>query len=331
MNRWSAPVAFLVAALLSAGCPAVRGQAAVLTLRTQAQTTGEFVRLSEVADLSGAVPAGAPRPEAIYLGRAPEGESAREIGAEEVLAALRRNAADGVYRLAGGGATRVTRAGLGPQESALRLRAAALLREALAAFPALEDCEIEVEILSLDAPPGADARDLRASIDAADPLAGPFPFALSDGAGPDCRGAARARAFRPVVVTRWTLRANAPLASADLALERREIRAGEKYFFRVEDVRPFHALRVIRPGTALTRDMLRGEPLVRKRALVAVVWARDGLRVEGRATALDDGELGHLVPIVSLDTRVRRLARVVGRGVVQPAGPSSLPPPELPQ
>lgn len=84
----------------------------------------------------------------------------------------------------------------------------------------------------------------------------------------------------------------------------------------LEQVVGQEASRAIRIGDVLTSDHARAPILVRRGEEIAVISQGGGIRIRATARARQDGSLGELIQVESLESRDRFDARVTGRGEV---------------
>lgn len=127
---------------------------------------------------------------------------------------------------------------------------------------------------------------------------------------------------RTVVTVKRAVQRNQTLTAEDVAAETRWMtqRQGDE-IGSVDEVVGQVAARTIRAGTALGRNDIRPELMVRRGQRVAVRAISGGLVVQTLARAQEDGGLGQLIEVRNDQTRERFSVKITGpRQAVMPVG-----------
>jgi flagella basal body P-ring formation protein FlgA len=150
------------------------------------------------------------------------------------------------------------------------------------------------------APPWTGKQCFEVTIDTPE---GPVQFSLE----------AQVSAWPEMVVAVRSLPRGAILSVADVALKRDQPSdKSTKGFYSIDDVIGKETTQAIAKEKVLQPEMLRAPLLVRRRDVVTVCARGAGIRVRTVGRACDDGSLGDLVAVESLEDRKRYLARVSG-------------------
>jgi len=124
---------------------------------------------------------------------------------------------------------------------------------------------------------------------------------------------ARVRAVPAVVVAARSLARGSVVRFADVQL-RRDASVDEQAetFHQIDDVVGLETVRAIPAGKIIQRASIRPPLLVRRGEVVTVYARSPGINVRTNARARDDGSLGELVAVESLEDREPYFARVSG-------------------
>lgn len=269
-----------------------------VTLLASSQVMSPMVHLRDVASLSGDAVA-CERLAAATLAPAPHPGRTRVIGRSQVAAVVESIAPGSDVR--GADAVRVISASQRVEADDLRAAAKRALLERFPGRPA----DLEVEFLSrgraLEVPPGE--VKLRAEA-ASSSTAIRSRSAVTVGVRVMVDGREAAQVSLPVRIRVFGL-----VAFAESLVERGGVIPADAVSYRRTELlgraaapgfdplrhRGWTARRRVAPGAILTADMLRAPLLVRRGEEVRVSVRRQGLMVEARAVALDEGALGERI------------------------------------
>ncbi len=277
----------LVLLLLLLAAPAA---AATVSLRERAETSGPYVRLGEVAELTGADPLWAD----IFLGPAPAAGEARSIRRDAVKDRL---AYLGLAARMEGAEEVEVRLGRGPEapladEIIRRLRASGLVPSGELKLP-----ETPLEVVEV--------RD------------GAWGEALvrlkEKESGHERLLTVKIQRLRKAVVVLQPLRMGRVLDTGDLGVQELPERSLPAVTFR--DPSECLGRRMIKPvkaGSVLEPSDLQLPRAVARGSLCTLTAKSGGLKVTCQASALRDGKLGELIPFEIKDSGKRLMARVLG-------------------
>jgi len=112
-----------------------------------------------------------------------------------------------------------------------------------------------------------------------------------------------------------TLRSGAIIHPSDVMPSPREARRNE--IAHVEDAIGMEVRGSIREGRRIRRTDLRQPILVRRNALVDIIYRRGSLVIRGEGRALRDGGKGEAIRVMNLDSRTIVTGRVAPGGQVE--------------
>jgi flagella basal body P-ring formation protein FlgA len=116
-----------------------------------------------------------------------------------------------------------------------------------------------------------------------------------------------------VVTAVHSLSRGAVIRDTDVVLAQAEVREGESGgFHAIEDVVGKQTTRAIPEGKILTVDLLQAQSYVHRGEVITVHARAAGIRVRTTARAKDDGGLGDLIAVETLNDRKTFYARVCG-------------------
>ncbi|MFH1021844.1 MAG: flagellar basal body P-ring formation chaperone FlgA [Planctomycetota bacterium] len=300
--------------VLAAAPMAAAGDAGV-TLRPEAGTPRAFVRLSDVADISGE---GAETLEFIYVGRAPRAGETIVFTRETIAAQVRRQAGAGVT-VGGAEAVRIRRLGAGPDEAAVveAVRAHVTEKEHLD--------QVTVTLEPGTSLPGEIPAGARFVVTGPDRnLAGTVKFSIEArtdaGVAEAFEVAARVAGMRTVVRAKRNLGRHEIIGPEDVAVERIENSpVARQALGRVEDAIGRRVKAYIRQGSLVIAGTVEILPVVRRGDFVRVVSRFGSVAITVKGVAREDGAPGAVISVENPDSNKVFPARVTGPGAVETA------------
>lgn len=323
-RHWIAVLGALGMAVL--GPPAAG--AAELRLRTQCQPAAPMVTLGEVAEILGADPAQAAGLAALELFPAPpEGRQRfyrfREI--QDLLAArgvdlMAHRFSGSAQVLVRGNRPAPSRAGEGPRPLAAAKKAEQRVGEAVVRFlqehvSPSEPWAVNLTLVDNQVPLVTAAGSI-AIRGGSPPWAGTqrFDVILDSSTGPvRFRVDAQVDVPAAVVVTTRSLPRRTVIGLSDVQL--RPAGAADEtagLFQSIEDVLGMEVTQAIATGKPLKKETVRPPILIRRNEMVTVYARSSGIQVRTTARARNDGSLGDLITVESLEKRRPYFARVSG-------------------
>lgn len=320
-------VLFWLLVSLGSGRFAVAAQPLVLELRPEAVVSGAYVRVADVATLSGGDPAVAPIVEQLLLGAAPA------IGADTIVAARQVEARlflEGYgpdrVRLAGAEACLVRRAG-----EVVGRDCQALIREAVMGvfrrtFHDVPAAEVDMEDFRLTGAAGLEhaptgIRPVGVEPDGAVRMGEPARFVVHLG-GPEgfqtlVRVEATPRRLVTLIVAVRPLPSRSILGPDDVACRRVDRAAPFGALVSAEEAIGQRLRRNLGPGEPLLQTDLEAVPVIRSGETVDVILVRSygEIRIKGRVEA--DGFRGRQVMVRNVRTNRVFPALVLGPGRVR--------------
>ncbi|NVK43080.1 MAG: flagellar basal body P-ring formation protein FlgA [Oceanospirillaceae bacterium] len=132
---------------------------------------------------------------------------------------------------------------------------------------------------------------------------------------------ARVEVLRDVIVSRRPLGRGEILGNRDIVVRQVDISDNSRgYYTRPEDVIGRSASRNIANGSLLNAGMLTEPTLIHRGDSLIIEVRRGTLRIRAQGTALEDGEKGEQIRVRNDSSGEEIRARVVARGLVNPAG-----------
>ncbi|GEM_PF-4688596 len=301
--------------------------ALTIEMRDAAEASTSYVRLADVASLPDATDDERARLGELFLGRAPRDGQETVIRRDDILMELKKQGVETNHvRFTGADETRVSRgiaAGETP-ERALSLKLVRAVQLFLRRQPAFQGAEVQVEVVGpVDVPEG------RGAIAEVVPDQTPGPGVgwwegtwRPEGAGTEMRIPFQARiaAYLTVVVARRPLSSNASVTSDDVELARVSADAGREYYTTAADVLGLKLSRAVAKGAPIDPSCLKAVTLVKGRDTVLVRVEGNGYAIEFYAEAQQDGGMDDVVRARNLTSGRVFVARVVGRGRIEPVG-----------
>lgn len=301
--------------------------ALTIEMRAAAEASTSYVRLSDVASLPDATDDERARLSGLFLGRAPRDGQDSVIRRDDILVELKKQgvATDRV-RFTGADETRVTRGAVegSTPEREFDTKLVRAVQLFLRRQPAFQGTEAQIEIVGpVDVPQGT------GSIAEVVPDQTPGPGVgwweatwRPDGEGAESRVPFQARieAYLTVVVARRTLTGNGTIGPDDVELARVSADAGREYYTTAADVLGLKLSRAVTKGSPIDPSCLKAVVLVKGRDTVLVRVEGNGYAIEFYAEAQQDGGMGDVVRAKNLTSGRVFVARVVGRGRVEPVG-----------
>lgn len=313
--------------LVGAACLGVTtaGQAAELQLRSECQSHGPMVTLSEVAEILGGQPAQREELGRMELFPAPPAGGKRFVRAREIQDMLMVRGVN-LAQHQFSGSSQVTVIGGGPEKSPAVLpinvvrKAERRLNEAVVQY--LKEYVSEAEAWKAEAT--LDSRQARL-VDTAEKLVvrgGAAPWLGSQrfevttqttGSATRFEVLVQVAAAQSVVTVIRPIGRGDLITAADVQLvpgQDREVETAA--FHTIEDVVGKEARQAISAGRPISRDALRS-PVVVRRGEVVTVYARSaGICVRTVARAREEGSVDDLITVEAMDTRKPFFARVCG-------------------
>jgi len=302
---------------------ATAGRAAEIQFRAQCQARGPLVTLGDVAQVAASDPAEAARLAAIDLGPAPAAGGQKVVRAREVqdtlflrgvnLTQQRFSGANQCVVLAAAELTPVRETAMGEIE---RRRAQRVAQDAISKYLK----EVGGEGLTVECTPAdAQARLLLRATRGILVRGGSAPWtgsqrlelsvATADGVEAMVLEALVAPAAT-AVVTVHPLAKGSVVRADDVRLAAVDsVRDGYR---RIEDVLGKELLQGVPEGRALDRGMLRAPVSVRRGDVVTVFARAAGIRIRTLGRAKDEGAVGDLIAVESIENRKSYYARVCG-------------------
>lgn len=300
--------------------------ALTIEMRESAEAASSYVRLADVASFPDATDDERARLGSLFLGRAPRDGQETVIRRDDVLMELRKQGvATERVRFVGAGETRVTR-GAAPDESVERSFSSRLVRAVqlfLRKQPAFQGAEVEVEVVGAVDPPEGKGTVVEA---VPDQTPGPgvgwweATWRSEEGTEIQVPFQARIAAYLTVVVAKRALSASGTIGPEDVELARVSADAGREYYTTAADVLGLRLSRPLAKGAAIDPSCLKAATLVKARDTVLVKIEGIGYGIEFYAEAQQDGGMGDVVRAKNLTSGRLFVARVIGRGRLEPVG-----------
>jgi flagella basal body P-ring formation protein FlgA len=314
-------------AMLLALAAAGPASGAEVTLRRQAKLTGSVVRLGDVADLSAAEATVIDELAAVPLCPAPAPGRPQYLGAAQLRDLLAASGVDVSHlRMRGADAVAISVAPIesadsdGPQAPATRPSREAVSSHAAAAITQYLREQTGHDLWNVTVDADSDLVDaywkqganLTVSGGKA-PWIGRQRFAVT-GTGPSRQTPAYATVERleMIAFATRTIAKGDFLRAADVALRPHTGSVPALAFRSLDAIIGKEAVQAIRPEAMLLASHVRAPLLVRRGELVQVRARATGVLITTYATAQQDGSLGDLVQVQSLEGKERFVARVSG-------------------
>ncbi len=300
--------------------------ALTIEMRESAEAASSYVRLGDVASLPDATDDERARLSCLYLGRAPRDGQETVVRRDDILMELKKQGvATERVRFAGADETRVTRGAVEGEspERAFSTRLVRAVQLFLRKQPAFQGTEAEIEVLGhVDAPEGKGTVVEVVPDQTPGPGVGWWEATWRPEHGDDLRIPFQARisAYLTVVVAKRALSGNATLGPDDVDLARVSADAGREYYTAAADVLGLRLSRAVAKGAPIDPSCLKAVTLVKQRDAVLVQVAGRGYGIEFYAEAQQDGGSGDVIRVKNLTSGRVFVARVVGRGRVEPVG-----------
>jgi flagella basal body P-ring formation protein FlgA len=315
-------------ALVTAACVALAASAhgTVLKLREDASVTGDFVRLTDLAEISDASPETAASLKAIYLGSTPETGSEKTISLEQVKLELRKHGMNPQEIIfTGATETRLRRISDAQEKTSAAFRqwmTSAVLDFLRANFDTGTD-EITIEFKGSSADPfdaQASGARLEGIATTAAQIGGDMQFSariVARGGEVPVTVTACVRRYRDVLVASKALTPGRTVTGADVELRHMEVGPSQEPLTSFAQVSGTKTLCVVKKGQVLENNMLKTAPLVRSRQPVTLIVKGRNCQLQIECLALKDGSLGETVTVQNQQSRKTVAARVVCEGTVE--------------
>jgi flagella basal body P-ring formation protein FlgA len=302
------------------------GRAAEVVLREQAMLEGSIVRLGDVADLSAADPGLVEELAAVPLLPAPTAATPLYLSAAQIrdllaasgvdVTSLEFQGADSVaIRL--GTAQQPVNSPQGEQDGSPRETAAGRVASAIVRY-LHEQTGHELWAVEVDADPAITELYWNAGLKLSvaggkEPFTGRQSFQLSDATGArTARAYAKVQRLEMVVFATRAIAAGDFVRAPDVTLRPYAGVVSAQAVRSVESVVGQEAVQNIRPGAMLVETQVRPPLLVQRGERVVVHARAAGIVVRTFAVAQQNGALGDLVQVQSLEGKDRYAARVAG-------------------
>jgi flagellar basal body P-ring formation protein FlgA len=302
-------------------------QAAELRLRQQCSPHGAVVTLGDIAEIYSADPQRACQLAAVELFPAPSAAQQRVLGVREVQDLLSLRGINLAEHRFSGSSQVVLTAACEPVRTEQSLTASAVKRahrrvqEAILQYLQTKSASGETRYLHFETP----AALARAAANPVQPISvsggnppwtGPQRFEVkvdsSEGLPPFAIDA-QVAVPSAVVAAVHSLARGAVIRESDLAIVRNTAGEGESgVFHSIEEVAGKQTTRAVPDGKIIMPDDLQAPLLVHKGDVVTVYARSAGIRVRTTARARDDGGLGELVTMETMQDRKPYQARVCG-------------------
>lgn len=301
---------------------ALRGEAAVIEMQTDAHVSKNIVRLSDVARVHDAGAEERAALEPIYVTLSPASGKAKTVALAEVRQRLRAHGVN-LGTVIFEGPSRVTVRRLPadappPDADAHRSAAADLITGFVAEGLGLPAEEVDVAFdretaRRLERLAG---RGYRLVVQHQGPAVslGSNRLLLVGYAGTEARErvdlVATVRAYAHVPVAARNIARRAALAAGDVMLERRLVSSPDQAALTIDDLLTRRAARPIAKGEVIEPDLIADVPLVRRGDMVTVIARAGHVAVKTLGQALEEGTRGQSIKVRNLDTNRVFMARV---------------------
>ena len=315
-------LATLVLLSVALGLPASAGRAAELQLRTECRVRGPVVTLGDVAEIFSKDAAEQARLAAIELFPSPAGGQRfvrlREI--QDLLLMRGVNLAE--QRFSGAAQTAVLSGGAAVETRTLAPAAIKAAQgqatDAIAGYlrgqvPGSQDWRAEVALDARQARLLATASGTIGVRGGAAPWTGlqHFQLTITTADGPvEIPVEARVALPQTVVVATRAIARGTTIGPTDVALQQTEGSEAGDALHSLDEIAGKETRQTIAAGKVLERSMVRAPLAVRRGEIVTVYARASGIRIKTIARARDEGSLGDLIAVESLEDRKPYYARV---------------------